>query len=278
MRFPLEWNIGALTVSAHFIRESLAYTIAFACYNRARRQTRDFLPAEDRWSIVAAAIVGAALGSRVLNWFEDPAALLVHWADPVWLMSGKTIVGGLLGGTVAVEWVKRTLGIARRTGDLFDLPLVIGIAVGRIGCFFAGLPDNTYGVATALPWGVDFGDGIRRHPTQLYEIAFLICLGMFIRWIARHPHREGDLFRTFLIAYLAFRLAIDSIKPGTTVVGLTVIQWACLAAILAWWRDIPYLISRGSNAESWATASVPISSTTPPSPSARNVTGDVTQR
>jgi prolipoprotein diacylglyceryltransferase len=48
--------------------------------------------------------------------------------------------------------------------------------VGRIGCFLTGLADNTYGTPTGLPWGVDFGDRIHRHPTQLYEIAFLMIL------------------------------------------------------------------------------------------------------
>jgi phosphatidylglycerol---prolipoprotein diacylglyceryl transferase len=36
-----------------------------------------------------------------------------------------------------------------------------------------GLAGHTDGNPTTLPWGVNFGDGIPRHPTQLYEIAFL---------------------------------------------------------------------------------------------------------
>ena len=63
------------------------------------------------------------------------------------------------------------------TGDLLALPLVLGIAIGRIGCFLSGLEDQSYGVATALPWGVDFGDGVARHPTQLYEYRFSPLLG-----------------------------------------------------------------------------------------------------
>jgi phosphatidylglycerol---prolipoprotein diacylglyceryl transferase len=64
-------------------------------------------------------------------------------------------------------------------------PLALGIAVGRWGCIFAGLPDCTFGVATTLPWGVDFGDAIRRHPVQLYEsFAMLGFLGVFLAGIA----------------------------------------------------------------------------------------------
>lgn len=66
------------------------------------------------------------------------------------------------------------------TGDLYAIPLALGIAIGRVGCFLTGLPDNTYGTATALPWGINFGDGIPRHPTQLYEVLFLLLLIPFL--------------------------------------------------------------------------------------------------
>ena len=85
-------------------------------------------------------------------------------------------VGGLIGGLIAVEWTKRWLRVTIPTGDLLVVPLVAGIAIGRIGCFLTGLADRTYGLATGLPWGVDFGDGVLRHPTQIYEIVFLTGL------------------------------------------------------------------------------------------------------
>jgi len=157
-------------------------------------------------------------------------------------MGGKTIVGGLLGGTIAVEWIKRRLGIKERTGDLFAAPLVLGIAIGRIGCFFAGLTDGTYGTATTLPWGVDFGDGVRRHPTQLYEIVAMAGFYVVIRWFAGRPHLTGDLFRLFLTGYLAWRLVIDSQKPEPRWGGLTTIQWACLAGLAYYRRDIIHLM------------------------------------
>ena len=111
-------------------------------------------------------------------------------------MAGKTIVGALIGGLITVEWAKRRLGIAHRTGDLFALPLCLGIAIGRVGCFLTGLEDHTVGVRTTLPWGIDFGDG-PRHPTQLYEILFVILLGLGILWYARRPHSGGRLIPMF---------------------------------------------------------------------------------
>jgi prolipoprotein diacylglyceryltransferase len=125
---------------------------------------------------VAAAVAGAALGSKVLYWLEDPRATLQNLHNPAYLIGGKTIVGALIGGVITVEAMKRYIGLRISTGDLYSIPLAVGIAVGRIGCFLTGLGDNTYGTPTTLPWGVNFGDGIARHPTQLYEIVFLIIL------------------------------------------------------------------------------------------------------
>jgi phosphatidylglycerol---prolipoprotein diacylglyceryl transferase len=57
--------------------------------------------------------------------------------------------------------------VRRATGDVFAIPLTVGIAVGRVGCFLTGLADNTHGLPANLPWAIDYGDGIPRHPAQL---------------------------------------------------------------------------------------------------------------
>ncbi len=223
---------------AHLVFESLAYATGFALYSRARRNQGDFLADSSRSSIVVAAIIGAALGSKILGWFEDPSEFARRWRDWEFLLGGKTIVGGLLGGTMAVEWVKKRVGIARRTGDLFAIPMALGIALGRIGCFLAGLSDHTYGIATTLPWGVDFGDGIKRHPTQLYEMVFLLALAGVLWRMSRAPHREGALYRAFLWSYLGFRFCIEFLKPDPTFAGLSVLQWTCLAALCWYAREV----------------------------------------
>ena len=130
------------------------------------------------------------------------------------------------------------------------MPLALGIAIGRIGCFLAGLPDHTYGLPTSLPWGVDFGDGIARHPTQLYEAVFLAWLAWYLsRASLRRPaaHVNGDLFKLFMVSYLGLRLAIDFIKPGLAFLGLTSIQWVCLLTLVHYRRDIARWMTLGAN-------------------------------
>ena len=228
----------------HYIFESLAYLVAFRMYVLERRKSGDFLETTTRWSIVVAAIAGAAIGSKVLFWFEDPRRTLQYWSDVEYLMSGKTIVGAILGGTIAVEWTKRWIGVTRRTGDLFAIPLAVGIAIGRVGCFLAGVHDETHGNATTLPWGIDFGDGIRRHPVQLYESAVMILIAAVLSRINSPRFAEGDRFRAFMLAYFSWRFLVDFLKPGVRFGGVTVLQWCSVVAIIWYAQDLRRMLSR----------------------------------
>jgi len=235
MSFPVYFRIGGFRFHPHFLFEVAAYLLAFLTYLYLRQRFGDRLDASDRWSVIAAAFFGAALGSRMLSVFENPAHLSV---------GGKTIVGGLIGGLATVELLKHLVGIRQSTGDLFAIPLCVGIAVGRIGCFLTGLSDNTYGSESNLPWAINFGDGIRRHPVQLYESLFSMLLAGVLWCIQRRSAAagrslpQGDLFKIFMIVYMAWRLAIDFLKPGVTLRGLTAIQWGCILVVAYYAGDI----------------------------------------
>ena len=219
----------------HPVFEALGYVSAYLVYRQQRAREGDALSEPLRWTVIAAAAVGALIGSRLLGLAEQWPTLIEaghsgHLIPVLFASGGKTVVGGLLGAWIAVEIATRVSGIHRRTGDLFALPLCVGIAVGRVGCLLAGLPDDTYGKPTPLPWGVDFGDHIARHPVQAYEILFLAGLAFVI---TRCPHlREGARFRIVLTGYLAWRIVIDFLKPQPLIAGMNAIQWASLAALL----------------------------------------------
>jgi prolipoprotein diacylglyceryltransferase len=233
----------------HVLFEALAYAVAFRVYVVRREQTGDFLDTHTRWMIVAAAIAGAVIGSKLLYWLEDPMRTAHEWRNFNYLLGGKTVVGALLGGTLAVEIVKRRTGVHRRTGDLFAVPLCLGIAIGRVGCFFGGLADDTYGIATSLPWGVDFGDHVRRHPVQLYESFAMIVLAILLARVAPPRFAEGDRYRLFLSAYCAWRILIDWLKPGVFFGGLTMLQWSCLGALLIYSPDLIRIARTRFNSE-----------------------------
>jgi phosphatidylglycerol---prolipoprotein diacylglyceryl transferase len=234
MTFPVFFHIGPLRLHPHAVMEIIAYTGGFQLYRHLRRKHPPTPPVEfeqTMWILVGA-ILGALVGSKLLAIVESWPEYWAHRTDPAIWLGGKTIVGGLLGGWIGVEIAKRLLHHRQSTGDLFVFPLIFGMAVGRVGCFLTGLSDHTYGIPSSLPWAIDFGDGIPRHPTQIYEIFFLILLASILAFAnIKHP---GLLFRLFMLGYLTMRLAIEFIKPTyKPYVGLSAIQLACIAGIVA---------------------------------------------
>jgi prolipoprotein diacylglyceryltransferase len=93
---------------------------------------------------------------------------------------------------------------------------------------------------------VDFGDGVPRHPTQLYEAAVMAAAAVVLGRLTRRPHREGDVFKLFMVMYFALRLAVDAIKPDVRVLlGLSSLQWASLAVLVYYRHDVRRWIREG---------------------------------
>lgn len=228
-------------IALHTLLEAVAYFIGFRCFLYERRRIAPPALTDDDTSlwIGVAAIASAAIGAKLAYWIEDPLNAFADFPQWLRLLEGKSIVGALLGGLVGVEAIKRAIGVTGSSGDAFAHPLILGIAIGRVGCFLAGLADHTYGNVTTLPWGVDFGDGVSRHPTQLYEIVFLGLLVIGLHAGRRQLSMPGSRFRVFMISYLAFRLVIDAIKPMPYAYFgmLSGIQLLCLAGLCYYWRN-----------------------------------------
>jgi phosphatidylglycerol---prolipoprotein diacylglyceryl transferase len=243
--FPVYFGIGDWRIHPHLLMEAIAYCAAMQLLLRDVRR-KDVIAPTQRSSVIVGGLLGALLGTKGLVMLQH-IDLLWKTPDQFWLLiiQGKTIVGVLLGGVLGVELTKKLIGVTQSTGDAFVYPLITGMAIGRVGCFLTGLSDRTYGVATSLPWGVDFGDGISRHPTQLYEILFLLVLLVLLKRRKPDTQESGDRFRLFMIAYLSFRFAIDFIKPDFhPILGMSAIQLACLFGLVYYQRHIRRLVQQ----------------------------------
>jgi hypothetical protein len=216
----------------HLIFELLSFTLGFQYYQWLRKRVLDPITTEQRWFIFIGAAGGAFFGSHVLGILEQPD-LMNQWTF-VYFFANKTILGGLLGGLIGVELVKKIIGVHTSSGDLMTFPIMLGMGIGRVGCHLAGKADGTYGNPTTLPWGIDLGDGIPRHPVNLYEICFLASLAVFILWLEnRRPLADGVRFKLFMIGYLLWRLCIERLKPVWFFpIGLSTLQIAAIAGLL----------------------------------------------
>jgi len=173
-----------------------------------------------------AAAVGAIAGAWAFGSWNTALTAIPH--------PSHSIAGALAGAIVAVELYKSARGIEGSTGAIWVGPLALGIAVGRFGCLFAGLGDETYGVPTSLPWAVELGDGVPRHPVQLYEsLAMLAFLGVYLGALRRRAAWTRDrAFYLFILCYAAQRFVWEFLKPYPRLLGpLDVFQLLALGMI-----------------------------------------------
>ncbi len=216
MHLPVVFHLFGLALPAHLVFETLSYGVGFRLYLWLRKRG-DRLDDRTRMTALIGAIAGAGIGSKLLGFAEHPELWPLALHNPIYLMAAKTILGGLLGGIVGVEIAKAAAGVRTSTGDLYVFPLIAAIAIGRIGCLLTGVSDGTWGDATHFILGFDAGDGVVRHPTPLYEIGFLVVLaGALWQASTRVTLPNGDLFKLFIMAYCAWRLGIEFLKPVTT--------------------------------------------------------------
>lgn len=160
-------------------------------------------------ALAAGAIPGAWLAGS-LNTLQGAQPALSH-----------SVVGALVGAIAGVELYKAARGIRGSTGGVFVGPFAMGVVIGRWGCLFTGLTDGTYGAPTTLPWAVDLGDGIGRHPVQVYEsLAMLVFLAVYLEGLARRrPWVMRRGFYALCLWYGLTRFGWEFLKPYPTLLG-----------------------------------------------------------
>ena len=119
-----------IPIGSHPIWHPFFETLAYAMdtrYSARITPAMGYIDKPQRWTVIAAAAVGAVSGSRVLGLVEQWPSLWTVWRSKrlvtvIFQPGGKTVVGDLLDGWFAVEVAKRIRGIRSRTGDLSTVP------------------------------------------------------------------------------------------------------------------------------------------------------------
>ena len=238
MTFPFEPLYFGYEINVHLILEYLAFFLGYRYYVFLRKKTIDTIVSTNRLSIILGAAIGAFLGSRIMGFLENPI-LPIGVVSALSLFNNKTIMGGLFGGLLGVELAKKSIGEKQSSGDLFTFPIILGIFIGRIGCFLSGTNEFTYGKTTSFFLGMNLGDNLKRHPIALYELLFLFVLFIFLWKLKNKNLKNGLLFQYFMIAYFSFRFFIEFIKPNVFFfAGLSFIQILCLICLVYYHKTI----------------------------------------
>jgi phosphatidylglycerol---prolipoprotein diacylglyceryl transferase len=258
---PVLFKLGPITVYSYGLMMALGFltadlVIESECRRRGIRS--DFGSSLVVWAAVAG-IVGSRL-YEVIDYFPEymrnPSAIIFSGSGFVWY-------GGLIGGMVAAYVVSRRYKLSfLTTADMAAPALVLGQALGRIGCLLSG--DGDWGVATSLPWGMSYPHAIvgwdpshvlkldaygklssacqtvadcaqvRVHPTPIYE-AILYTAIFFFLWSIRKDNRvEGRLFFLYMMLAGTVRLLVEFIRINPRVfMGLSEAQLIAIAMIIA---------------------------------------------
>ena len=189
---------------------------------------------ENTYFIILAALIGGFIGSKIPVFFENISILM---EKPEYfknfIFTGKSIVGGIIGGYLGVRIIKKIRKIPNvRCGNDIAPAICLGMAIGRIGCFLSGC---CYGIETNLPIGVNFGDGIYRIPTQLIEMCFCFILFSFLLYKQKKCKDliPGILFKELVIYYFIFRFFIEFIRDtNKNFLFFSVYQVICIIGII----------------------------------------------
>ncbi|MFP8875118.1 MAG: prolipoprotein diacylglyceryl transferase [Myxococcota bacterium] len=211
-------------ISTFGVAMAVAFLVAFWITMKGMEEKR--IPTGELSAVFIYVLLGGIVGSKLYyaidNWLLDGGPFL-----PLLLSRGGiTWYGGLIGGTLAGAIGAKRVGInVKQLADCAAPATAVGQAIGRIGCFLVG---DDYGRASDVPWAVAFPEGApptfdHVHPTQLYEVAWLLPVALFL-WSRRR--RSPFLFGEYMVLNGAGRIVIENWRVNPTVaLGMTEPQW-----------------------------------------------------
>lgn len=240
---PVAIRIGPLAVHWYGLMYLVAFGLVYVLgrLRIARGQSPGFT-AKDLEDIIFYSVLGVVIGGRLgYVLFYKPSYYLSHPLEIFYLWEGgMAFHGGLIGVLVVMFLFARKRGVTFFTLSDFIAPLIpLGLAAGRLGNFING---ELWGRPSTVPWAMVFpgsGDGIARHPSQLYQMGMEGILLFIILWLfSNKPRPTGQVSAVFLIGYGTFRFLAEFTREpdnflGLLAGGMSMGQWLSVPMIVA---------------------------------------------
>ena len=100
--------------------------------------------------------------------------------------------------------------------DVMSPGLALGQGIGRWGNF---INMEAHGGPTDLPWGI-MVDGVKVHPTFLYESIVDISLALFLYfYLSKHKKFDGQMIAVYGIVYGIGRFFIEGMRTDSLYIG-----------------------------------------------------------
>ena len=199
--------------------------------------------------LLAACLVAGVVGSKLATL---PLREVLDGARHTGLLpqtTRKSFLGAVFGGLIGICIARRCLGFRTSVLDVLAIPLLISLAVGRVGCFLTGC---CFGTVTHLPWAVRYAAGtpahdthVRQgligpealasltvHPTQLYEVCLALCIAAALWLVQRRLRAPGSVFQAAVVLYGACRFVGEFTREGAPSYWiLKPAQWSLLCVV-----------------------------------------------
>lgn len=209
---PVLFSIGNLDIYTYGLFVALGIFAALLLLEKEAKKRgldTDVVGSFAFWGIVAA-IIGARIGWVVQYWsmYRGNWLAIINVRE-----GGLAFHGGLVAAIiVGFYYVYRYRLSLAKLADSASLPLSLGYAIGRWGCFFNGC---CWGKETNSFLGVytRFADGLR-HPVQLYDSFFTLVLFGFIYWRSRNTRFGGQLFLETLMGFAVVRFFVEFFRDS----------------------------------------------------------------
>lgn len=130
---------------------------------------------------------------------------------------GLAIHGGLIGGILTgFIYAKVKKLDFFKTADAVMVGMPLAQAIGRWGNFING---EAHGGPTSLPWGI-MVDGVKVHPTFLYESIWDLGIFLFIMFYMRKKKTyEGEVIVSYITLYSIGRFFIEGLRTDSLMFG-----------------------------------------------------------
>jgi len=190
--------------------------------------------------IIFLVALAGIVGSRMYSALEAPSQLLANPLNTILSSNGYAWFGGFLAGMTTIWLLAKRFNMpALMLMDLVSPCTALGYGVGRLGCLLAG--DGDYGVATSLPWGMSFPDGLVPtaqlvHPTPIYECMVSLLIFYYLWRVPRIELPDGTILARYLVVAGVARFLVEFIRLNPrTILGLSnaqLVSLLCVAAAL----------------------------------------------
>jgi phosphatidylglycerol:prolipoprotein diacylglycerol transferase len=229
------FHIGTFPIYSFGVMVAIA--VMLGSWLTTRNAHRIGLTREQALEVLSWVVGLGVLFSRLAFVVQNLSWYLQHPNEILDFRGGGMSWHGCIIGLVLAVWLQ-----ARRVGvgslDLLDLCApgsLLGLAIGRIGCFLNGC---CFGRECSLPWAVYLPDEITgkaayRHPSPLYEMTLAFIGVAILQRILAQRRFRGQVFWNFLLVYSIIRFIVEFFRQSTLLaLGLSLAQWVSIGLMI----------------------------------------------